>query len=51
VWATAGYLAGDHIRAIVADLHRFQWHLLAAAVVLALAYAGWRLTRRLGRPG
>ncbi|MCW3842534.1 DedA family protein [Micromonospora yasonensis] len=51
VWATAGYVAGDHIRAIVADLHRFQWYLLAAAVVLALAYAGWRLTRRLARPG
>ncbi|OKI62290.1 DedA family protein [Micromonospora sp. CB01531] len=51
LWATAGYLAGDHIRAIVADLHRFQWYLLAVGALAALAYAGWRLVRRPARPG
>ncbi|MFU8872877.1 DedA family protein [Micromonospora sp. SL4-19] len=50
-WATAGYLAGDHIRAILAGLHRFQWYLLTAAALAALAYAGWRLARRLTRRG
>ena len=46
VWVTAGYLAGDHIRAIEAELHRYQWYAVAAAAVAALGYAGWRLTRR-----
>ncbi|MGC3862272.1 DedA family protein [Micromonospora chersina] len=50
VWATAGYLAGDHIRAVVADLHRFQWYVLAAAALAALAFAGWWLARRMARP-
>ncbi|MFD2762783.1 DedA family protein [Micromonospora eburnea] len=51
VWVTAGYFAGDHIRAIVADLHRVQWYVVAAALLLALAYIGWRLARRLARHG
>ncbi|MFJ8579653.1 DedA family protein [Micromonospora sp. NPDC093277] len=51
VWVTAGYFAGDHIRAIVANLHRFQWYVVAAALVLALAYLGWRWSRRLARRG
>ncbi|MDG4801379.1 DedA family protein [Micromonospora sp. WMMD980] len=51
LWATVGYLAGDHQRALVVDLHRFQWYLIAAAVVLTLTGVGWRLTRRSGRPG
>ncbi|MEU5940257.1 DedA family protein [Micromonospora sp. NPDC047548] len=51
VWTTAGYLAGEHRRAIVAELHRFQWYVVAVAALAALAYAGWRLARRLARPG
>ncbi|MGW9193652.1 DedA family protein [Micromonospora chersina] len=50
VWATAGYLAGAHIRAVVADLHRFQWYVLAAAALAALAFAGWWQARRTARP-
>ncbi|MGR6320580.1 DedA family protein [Micromonospora soli] len=49
VWATAGYVAGDHIRAVVADLHRYQWYVLAIGAVAVLAYAGWRLIRRRAR--
>ncbi|WP_406108045.1 DedA family protein [Micromonospora globbae] len=46
VWVTVGYLAGNHVQAIVADVHRFQWYVLAAAVVGVLATVAWRLTRR-----
>jgi len=51
VWVTVGYFAGDHIRAIVTQLHHFQWYLVATALVVALAYLGWRLARRQSRPG
>ncbi|PWR14745.1 alkaline phosphatase [Micromonospora sicca] len=50
VWASAGYFAGDHLRAIEAELHRYQWYAVAAGAFAALAYVGWRLTRRSERP-
>ncbi|MFC0505349.1 DedA family protein [Micromonospora costi] len=46
VWATIGYLAGNHIQAIVADVHRLQWFVVAAAACAVFAYVGWRLARR-----
>lgn len=49
LWTAAGYLAGDHLRALVVDLHRFQWYLIAAAIALTLTYIGWRLARRSDR--
>ncbi|SBT67219.1 membrane protein DedA, SNARE-associated domain [Micromonospora sediminicola] len=49
LWTTVGYTAGDHLRALVVELHRFQWYLLATAVVLTLAYVAWWLTRRSAR--
>ncbi|MEU7575546.1 DedA family protein [Micromonospora sp. NPDC049240] len=48
LWTTAGYLTGDHLRAVLVDLHRFGWYLVAGAVVLTLAYVGRRLARRRG---
>lgn len=46
VWVTAGYLAGDHLRAIEAELHRYQAYALAAGVLAALAWVAWRVRRR-----
>jgi membrane protein DedA with SNARE-associated domain len=46
VWATAGYLAGDHIRAIEAELHRYQWYVIPAAALVVIGYAGWHLVLR-----
>lgn len=48
VWATAGYLAGDHIQAI----ERIQWYAVAALVVAVAGYVLWRRRRhRLSRAG
>src|SRR5262249_60078191 len=33
VWTIAGYVAGDHIRAVEAAVHRYQWFALATVVV------------------
>ncbi len=46
VWATAGYLAGDHLSEIMKVVRRYQW-LTAAVLVLALAgYVAVRVIRR-----
>jgi membrane protein DedA with SNARE-associated domain len=37
-WTTAGYLAGDHIKAIEATVHQYQWYAIGAGV---LVIAGW----------
>ena len=42
VWTTAGYLAGDHIKAIEATLGRYQWYALAGGVLIV---AGWLVFR------
>jgi membrane protein DedA with SNARE-associated domain len=46
VWATAGYLVGDHLPAIEATLGRYQWYAVAALVV---AVAGWLIAHRVLR--
>jgi membrane protein DedA with SNARE-associated domain len=38
VWTTAGYLAGEHISAILAAATRYQWY---AVVVVGLAIVGY----------
>ena len=45
-WVTIGYLAGDHIDTIYADVNRFSLYLLIVAVVLLAAYIAWRVVRR-----
>jgi membrane protein DedA with SNARE-associated domain/rhodanese-related sulfurtransferase len=42
----AGHLLRDQIDAALAQLHRWGWHLLSAAVVIAVAYLAWRYWRR-----
>ena len=46
VWTTAGYLAGNHLAAITATIHRYQNFAIAAAV---LAVGGYLLLRRARR--
>ena len=46
VWVSAGYLAGDHINAIYRDATRYSAYVLAAVVVLLVAYVGWRVSSR-----
>ncbi|MDT4991320.1 MAG: hypothetical protein QOH97_1212 [Actinoplanes sp.] len=43
VWTTGGYLAGNHLNAITATIHRYQLWAIAAAV---LALIGYLLLRR-----
>lgn len=45
VWSTAGYLAGDHLTAIVATIHRYQLYAIGAAVLAVVAYALWHRRR------
>ncbi|QLQ40514.2 DedA family protein [Micromonospora robiginosa] len=51
LWTAGGYLAGDHLRALLVDLHHFEWYVVGAVVVLVLAYVGRRLARRSDRAG
>lgn len=44
-WTTAGYLAGDHLDAITAAVHRYLWYTLAAAALAAAAYLLWHRRR------
>jgi membrane protein DedA with SNARE-associated domain len=44
VWTTAGYFAGDHIQAIEATVHRYQWYAIGTGV---LVVAGWIAIRYL----
>ena len=46
VWVSAGYLAGDHINAIYRDATRYSAYVLAAVLVLLVAYVGWRVSSR-----
>jgi membrane protein DedA with SNARE-associated domain len=52
VWSTAGYLAGNHLAAITATIHRYQLWAIAAAVLAVTAYLLLRRRRRrAARPG
>ncbi|MFG2041038.1 DedA family protein [Dactylosporangium sp. NPDC048998] len=51
VWATAGYLVGDHIPAVEATLGRYQWYALAGLVVAGLAWLVLHRTLRHREPG
>lgn len=46
VWTSAGYLAGNHIQVIYAEVTRYSLYLLIALVVLALALLARALIRR-----
>ena len=46
VWTTAGYLAGNHLTAITATIHRYQLWAIAAAVLAAAGYLLLRARRR-----
>jgi membrane protein DedA with SNARE-associated domain len=43
VWTAGGYVAGNHLAAITATVHRYQWWVIAAAV---LALGGYLMLRR-----
>jgi membrane protein DedA with SNARE-associated domain len=45
VWATAGFLAGNHIAAIEATVSRYQWYAIAGAVLVVIGYVLLRLAR------
>jgi membrane protein DedA with SNARE-associated domain len=45
-WVTLGYVAGDHIATIYADINRYFLYMLIALVVLLAGYIGWRRIRR-----
>jgi membrane protein DedA with SNARE-associated domain len=46
VWSTAGYLAGNHLAAITATIHRYQLWAIAVAVLAGAAYLLLRRARR-----
>jgi membrane protein DedA with SNARE-associated domain len=46
VWTAAGYLAGDHIQVIYAEVTRYSLYLLIALGVLVLALVGRAVLRR-----
>ena len=46
VWTTIGYVSGSHIDTIYNDATRYSTYLLAALVVLVVAYVARRLVRR-----
>lgn len=50
VWATAGYLAGDHIMTIAAAVRRYQWYAITVAVLAVAGYAVLRWARHHRRP-
>jgi membrane protein DedA with SNARE-associated domain len=50
VWDSAGYLAGDHIAAIYADVRRYSLVALAALVLVAAVVITRRVIRRKKRP-
>jgi membrane protein DedA with SNARE-associated domain len=45
-WVTLGYVAGDHIATIYADVNRYFLYVLIALAVLLVAYISWRRIRR-----
>jgi membrane protein DedA with SNARE-associated domain len=46
LWSTIGYLAGNHIGIIYAEVVRYSLYLLAALAALAAAWAGRAVLRR-----
>lgn len=50
VWSAAGYLAGEHVRAIEVGLHRYQWYAIPVVVLLVSGYVVFRVRRRRARP-
>ncbi|MFB9247724.1 DedA family protein [Sphaerisporangium melleum] len=46
VWASVGYLAGNHLVAVEAALRRYQWFAIAGLVLLVAGYAAFHLARR-----
>jgi membrane protein DedA with SNARE-associated domain len=46
VWDSTGYLAGDHIRAIYADVRRYSLYVLIALVLIAAAVVTRAVIRR-----
>jgi membrane protein DedA with SNARE-associated domain len=50
VWSIAGYLAGDHLSAITATIHRYQLWAIAAAVLFVTVYLLLRRVRRRPAP-
>ena len=50
VWAPIGYLAGDHIGTIYADVTRYSLYVLIAIVVLLAAWIGRAVWRRRRSP-
>jgi membrane protein DedA with SNARE-associated domain len=45
-WVTLGYVAGDHIATIYADINRYFLYVVIGLVVLLAAYIAWRRVRR-----
>jgi membrane protein DedA with SNARE-associated domain len=46
VWATLGYLAGDHLTSIETAVHRYQWYALGGLILAVSAYMALHLRRR-----
>jgi membrane protein DedA with SNARE-associated domain len=46
VWATAGYVASDHLTKVEHLLGKYEWYALVAVVALILGYIAWRMVRR-----
>jgi flagellar biosynthesis/type III secretory pathway M-ring protein FliF/YscJ len=45
-WVSIGYLAGDHIDPIYANMNHAALYVLIALAVLLAAFIAWRLLRR-----
>lgn len=50
-WALLGYFAGQNIAGIYAAFDRYKWYVIAAAVVLVVAFVAYRVRRRRASPG
>ncbi len=45
-WSAVGYLAGNHLDAIYAQVKRYELYLLIALAVVVIALVAWHLLRR-----
>ena len=45
-WVTIGYVAGDHIDTIYADINRYSLYAFGVLAVMLAAYIAWRVLRR-----
>ena len=50
-WVTIGYLAGDHIDTIYADINRYSLYVFGVLVALVAGYIASRVIRRSRRGG